>query len=104
MATVNKLRHFVEVSSIAADWAFKINVPGVVTFKAVKFFPGDAGDELVIKEGSATGPLTVRLKSSDGDGRLDREVSAISNPFIDYSECTFTAGAVVLFILDRPLL
>ena len=103
MAIIKKLRHYVEVQNIVADFNFKVSVPGVVTFEAIKFFPGAPGDKLVVREGSPSGPVVVLLQSNDGEGRIDRDVAYMSAPYIYLTECTLTAGGLVVFCLRKPL-
>lgn len=103
MADVNARKYFVEVSNIAADWLFSADITGNPSFKSVKFFPGAADDVLVIKEGSETGPTFCKLVSGDGEGRIDRDISDASKPFIDYSDSDLSAGALVVFVLKRPI-
>ena len=103
MATVNARKYFVEVSSISGDWLFSSDITGNPSFKAVKFFPGDIDDVLVIKEGSETGPTFTKLASSDGEGRIDKDISDASKPFIDFSDSILSPGALVVFVLKKPI-
>lgn len=93
--TIKSSGNFLGIEDITEDYAVPTNVNN---WEAVKFFPGDVGDKLVITEGDDTGPIISELISYDGEGRIDRELSSSSSPYIDYSLCTFSAGAKACFI------
>ncbi len=93
--TVKPSGNFLGIEDITEDYTVPTNVNN---WEAVKFFPGAIGDKLTLKEQDDTGPVISELISYDGEGRIDRELSSRSTPFIDYSECVFSAGAKVCFI------
>ena len=100
---VNAKRYFVEVSNISEDWLFSSAITGNPSVKAIKFFPGAAGDVLTIKDDNETGPVFCKLASSDGEERVDRNISDTSKPFIDFSDSILSTGAIVLFVLKKPI-
>ena len=93
--TIIEKGNFYSLEDIDSDWSA---LAEVTNWEAVKFFPGAIDDILVIKEEDASGPVIAKLISHDGEGRIDREMSSASRPFLDFSDCTLTAGSIVTFI------
>jgi hypothetical protein len=83
-----------------SDWLWSSiqSTPGRLL--GIVFNPGAAGDVLIVRNGSITGP-PVPLKSIDGGTLCLPTFGAEFEPCIDYSECTFSAGASVLFLFSR---
>jgi len=117
MANTTKITHnSLQVSGLDADWTIPGDLPGFSTsgirVKSIKFHPGAADDEIVIKAGkgsqktaaeviatTATAPEIMRSKSvSDADQRVEYFNQGDNIwPFIDISDCTLsTAGAATI--------
>jgi len=95
MSNETKSGNFLTLENIDEDWL----APNAVrNWEAVKFFPGAVGDYLLIREGSDAGPVITRLISYDGEGRIDREFSSASQPYLDYDNSQLSAGSIVTFV------
>ena len=94
---------FITVTNIAADYVLKTDISRTANIDAIKFFPGDVNDKLVIKEKSDAGPIITSLLSSDGEGRKDsdKSIGKSQSPIIDFSECTLSAGHIVTFVMRQ---
>lgn len=76
---------------------------GGAPLEMVLFFPGAANDILVIRDTVAdTGPIIAKMKSLDGEPRIMYFRGAKVKPVMDYSDCTLSSGALVIFILAPP--
>jgi hypothetical protein len=87
------------VTTDTSDWLWSSVSSSPGKLLGIVFNPGAVGDKLIIRNGSITGPKIVLL-SSDGEARGVSTFGASYRPCIDYSECTFTAGASVLFLFS----
>ena len=100
----------VEVSAMDSDFVLmtrtgytQYSTSGGVPIEAVLFFPGAANDILVLRDTAAdTGPRIASIQSLDGEPRMLPLRGVKIKPVIDYSDCTLSAGAFVVFILTPP--
>ena len=104
--TIVKSGNFFDVSVITEDvfsWQiFRHQTPSIVKVKRIEFIVGNANDEMVIKEGGASGPEITRLGSaaaSESD-RCYFEGGQYMTPFIDFGDCTLNVGHKVIFELE----
>ena len=100
--TVNSFESCVQVSAMDEDWLWSTITtnPKGMKIKAIKFYPGAAGDVLIIKNGSDSGPSMLKLESADGEPRWDPSFAGgYFKPVIDYGECRLSSGASIVFIL-----
>jgi hypothetical protein len=80
------------LSAIDSNWtdsAYK-NVDSVV------FYPGAASDIVYVRADSTSGPIVAPLQSTDGDPRIMYFFGKKIKLSILYSECTISAGGVVV--------
>lgn len=70
---------------------------------SVQFNPGASDDVLTLKNGSASGPILLKVKSaSTYDQRKTDFHNTKVRPYLDYSACTFsTADAEIIIIAER---
>lgn len=83
------------LTSIDADYTFS----GPLYVGAIVFIPGAAGDKVVLKHDSASGAAIVTMTSGDGEERVFYPPVSKMTPMLDYSECTLSAGATVIFYI-----
>jgi hypothetical protein len=93
--TVSFAHPVINISSIDSDW----NDTEGRKVQYIIFHPGASDDILVIEQASATGPEIVRMKSSDGEPRVAYLGGTKVDMFLDFSDCTLTAGAKVIILL-----
>ena len=101
MTDINTKGQIIDVSGIDADYDYGEDVISQNRFRSIKFFPGAAGDILIVREGADDGPRITKLESIDGEGRYDTKVANTSRPYIKLSECTLSSGAFVVFTLEK---
>jgi hypothetical protein len=87
----------ITISAIDSDWVDTESR----YIRRVVFVPGAADDIMVMKAATASGPIIVYLKSTDGEPRVDY-LDAQITLMLDYSDCTFTAGATVIVLIGKP--
>ena len=102
MATEVKEGLSVEVNTIVADWDW--GVSGSTLDKnpklaAITFVPGAADDVLVVKDGSDAGPVIMMATCLTTDEKVQYFHGARKRPYVDFGDCTFTAGHKVLIDL-----
>ena len=92
----------VEITVLDSDWDPAVSLAARLVGQhlySVKFTPGAASDVLIVRNGTSSGARIFRCKcTADTDDRKEyfNERSEIT-PFITHSECTFSAGAIVMF-------
>lgn len=66
----------------------------------ITYEPGAANDVLIVRDGSATGPIVFKVSASDTD---DQKVlylmGAKIQPVITVSQCTLSAGTTIVLVL-----
>lgn len=81
----------------SSNWDSLIDLPQGIRAWYILFFPSAANDIICIRQGSATGPIILKAKDTEGKGLLLNLPGNVINPYIVRSECTFgTYGNVVL--------
>ena len=105
MATAVKVGNgTIELSGMAADWSLAsstdktghLNRLGAgIKITYVRFLPNAASDQLVLKDTSDSGATIVNLQAASTNDFQVAEVMAWKKPYLDYSACRFTTGAVV---------
>lgn len=103
MANIKISRRAVTVDSIAADFDFYAEVAGAPNIENIKFFPGAANDQLIINDADGDNAEIVNLLSTDGEGRIDRDIDGKARPVIDETASTLSAGHKVNFNLKNPV-
>jgi len=102
-ATVNKVGRTIELTVIDADWVWSDSVPdkgiGGIPIATISFTPGAANDVMIIKEASATGPSMFEATCLTAEPRVLDYFGVKHKPFLDFSECTLTAGHKVIILL-----
>jgi len=94
--TVTTEGHFIEVSAMDSDYDFG----EFSRISSIQFNPGAAGDTLVVKNGSATGPkMFYAVCTGTDDQRIIYYFGTRCRPYIDYSECTLSVGHSVIINL-----
>lgn len=103
--TVTKLGGVVDISAIDSNWLLSdtFDVPDGVYVRRIKYF-GTAGDRLIVRHGSITGPVLTVLKTVDGSGLSDLIDMDNCIPCIKYSECTISAGSHIVITGKNGLL
>ena len=98
--TTTMSESFIQVTGLDADWVASTDTPySQVKLKSIMFEPSAAGDIMVIKEGSATGPRLFYASCASGNDQKIRYYAGIDgqgqwcNPFIDISDCTVSTAA-----------
>jgi len=80
--------------------------PEGLQLNAIKFYASAANDVLVVRNGSATGPIISKLKSVTGDTLKEWiDSKCLYKPYITYANCTFgtPANAITwLEFLNKP--
>lgn len=95
--TVNSYGKTITVTiADTSDWLWSSiqSTPGKLL--GVGFYPGAAGDKLIVRNGSIAGPFVV-LESLDGEPRYQPMWGVEFSPCIDYSECTFSTTSSFTF-------
>lgn len=70
---------------------------GIGQLWSIIFIPGGDSDELVIKDGADDGPLIAHVSvAADTDLRQLNFFGRSARPYLDVSDCSFSAGARVL--------
>ena len=105
MATENELNGTLEITVIAADWDYKASKPTAWPVQPrinfIRFKPGSANDIIVVKDGSATGPVICYLKATDTEPRCQYFSGTRHNPFVDFSDCTLNTNHSLVIELWR---
>uniref|UniRef100_A0A6M3IPF9 Uncharacterized protein n=1 Tax=viral metagenome TaxID=1070528 RepID=A0A6M3IPF9_9ZZZZ len=105
MATQSESRGGLLIEGIAADWSFIVSKPpfwsDLPRIASIQFDPGAAADKLVVKDGSDTGAVRCSFGPVDGAGdqRIKYFFGARFSPYIDFSDCTLSAGHRVIIEL-----
>ena len=102
MTTQIDLNGCLDISEITADWDYEVSKPlnwhNRPRLLSIEFHPGSASDRMVIKESRADGP--VRFDNGEVDSASDSRIKYFhgvrATPYIDYSECTLSAGHRVI--------
>ena len=104
--TVAFVDNMIMLSALDSDWsladmaAYGMSPQSGVRIAAVKFFPGAANDILVLEHLTDTGGRMCKLKSVDGEPRIDESFpNNPVRPYLDYSDCTISSGGAVTIIL-----
>lgn len=64
------------------------------------FVPGAVDDELVMRQGSTTGPLICgKMLSTDGEARICPVNGSRVDMFLDFADSTITAGGSVTILM-----
>ncbi len=98
--TIENGRIGVEITAMDSDYDYGTDLK----IQAIKLYPGAADDELVVFDQSTSGVEMCRLKSSDGEPRVEYFHGNIWHPYIDYSACTLSANHKVVIVQDRTLI
>lgn len=85
-----------EINSIAADYDYESSI----ICKAIVFIPGAASDAISIKDVDDTG-VKLYILSTDGEPRVLPMYLTKIVPYIDFSECTLSAGHRVVFLYEN---
>ena len=102
MTTAIELNGCLDITSIDADWDYASGKPSHWAERprllSIEFHPGSASDRMVIKESEEGGPQ--RFDSGEVDSSSDSRIKYFHGvrvrPFIDFSECTLSAGHRVI--------
>lgn len=104
--TVSFKDNVIMLSALDSDWsladmsAYGLSKDTGVRIKGIKFFPGAANDILVIEYLTDAGGLLCKLKSVDGEPRIDDCFpDSPVHPILDYSDCTISSGGAVSIVL-----
>jgi len=87
-------------TTIDTDWKHTDTFSDLEHIKldSIIFVPGAASDELIVRDGAIDGPEIIHVLATDtNDQRALYGHGVAVRPFIDVSECTFTAGAKIIF-------
>ena len=99
-----RLPFSVEVNSIAADWDWPTsgnpNDPNP-ELVSITFVPGANDDQLVVRDGSLTGPIIFHALCLNTDEKVQYYYGGRKTPYIEMDDCTLNAGHKVLFDLVR---
>ena len=95
--TVLKSGNVQSISAIDVDW----DQGQIYPLQSIQFVPGAAADVLVVKEGSASGPILAYFKAAatalDGSVLVKYFLHGQNHrPYIDFSECTLSSGHMVI--------
>lgn len=106
MATELELNGILEITAIAADWDYKASKPANWSDKprlaSIKFVPGAADDILILREQEVGGPIVFKwVCENTYDQRVEYFHGTIQIPYIKESECTLSAGHIVIIKLWR---
>lgn len=86
--------------NLVAQTGFTNHEPAGAPIIAIFFYPGAANDVLVVEQQNDAGPVIAKMKSLDGEPRVMYFQGAKLKPYIDYSDCTLSSGAFVVFFID----
>ena len=93
---VNSEKYTIELSGTIAD--FDLGGDRRVNF--IQFNPGAAGDKLVVRVGSSSGPACFQNVADDASDEVRAYYYGVPMQLIiDASECTFSSGASVIIQL-----
>lgn len=100
--TVTKSGRAVNVTAMDSDFDFSADTGmGVSNLESIQFIPNASDDELIVRDGSATGPIIFQFKAIDGyDSAVKYFSGQKHNPYIKYSECS-VASCTVIFLVSR---
>jgi hypothetical protein len=106
MATENIRDGIIEITSIAADWDYDTIRPAGWPSKprllSINFVPGAADDTILIRVNDTTGPQCFYARCENVyDQRIEYYHGSRFRPFIDFSECTLSAGHKLIIKLWR---
>jgi len=105
MATTKERSGALEISAIAADWNYVTDRPSHwpvnPRLMSIEFHPGGS-DVMAITEGDDQGLLRFYANCQDSyDSRIKYFHGNRCRPYIDFSECSLTAGHKVIIELWR---
>ncbi len=97
-----------EITGINADWDYKASKPDSwpdnPRLTSIKFNPGAASDALLVKERDDTGPEAFYCSCADvNDQRIEYYHGGRCIPYIDFGDCTLSAGHKVIIKLWRDV-
>jgi hypothetical protein len=106
-ATVLYMQGTILVEGIDADWDYDTDKPhgwpDNPRLSSIEFHPGSTSDRMVVKQHGESG--IDRFDSGEADSVSDNRIKYFHgtrcSPFIDYSECTLSAGHKVIIELWR---
>jgi hypothetical protein len=95
----------IQLTAIDADWDYKASKPAtwpiLPKLLSIRFVPGATGDRLVVKHKSATGIERFNTVATDTESRVEYYHGTSFIPFVDFSDCTLSAGHKVAISLWR---
>jgi len=90
--TVTSSNGIITLSAIDSDYVPTIDM----AINSIEFVPGAVNDVLVVRSWTIVGQIITTLVSSDGEARIKYFNKKLLRPAIDFSECTLTAGSLVI--------
>lgn len=95
---VNSNKRFIDITGADGTTAIADDYEaGIGQLYSITFIPGGASDELVIKDGAEDAPIIAHISvAATTDMRQLHFFGRSASPFLDVSDCSFTAGARVL--------
>ena len=73
-----------------------------VPLNSICFVPGQANDELIVRDGSITGPIIFHALCLNTDEKIQYYHGSRKQPCIDFSECTVAGGThYILFDIAK---
>ena len=100
--TVTRNGPIIALSAMDSDWDWLDTLTGTsyasgVNLMSIQFQPGAADDILIVRNASLTGAPIVAWKCADEyDYKVYYCHGTKYKPYIDFSECTLTAGHQVI--------
>ena len=86
----------ISITSIDSDW----DDTEARRVQFIIFVPGAVDDELVMRQGTTTGPLICgKMLSTDGEARICPVNGSKVDMFLDYADSTITAGGSVTILM-----
>ncbi len=74
--------------TITADGVIEESIP----LNSICFVPGQNDDELIVRDGSITGPIIFHALCLNTDEKVQYFHGSRKRPVIDFSECTLAGG------------
>lgn len=90
--------------STNANWVWSDNFGGTEGLRvhSIQLVPATADDKVVIREASITGAkVVVLMNDANLDSRTEYLDGQLMKPAIEYDDCTFTAGTMVIIRIVR---
>lgn len=100
--TVDRDGPVITLSAMDSDWNWLDTLTGSsftsgINLASIQFKPGAADDELIIRNGAIDGAPMIAWKCADEyDYKVFYCHGVKYKPFIDYSECTLSAGHQII--------